>query len=44
MWETEANNLSLKDLLQIPILLQQKHFASIHNKENLSLIGDCIDF
>ena len=44
MWETEANNLSLKGLLQIPILLKQKRFASIHIKENLSLIGDCIDF
>ena len=37
MWETEASNLSLKGLLQIPILLKQKHFASIHIKENLSL-------
>ena len=36
MWETEANNLSLKGLLQIPILLKQKCFASRHIKENLS--------
>lgn len=44
MWETEASSLSLKGLLQIPVSLKQKHFASVHIEENLSLIGDCIDF